>query len=190
MAKSPKKITLAEVKDYKGNVVARWRVPKTKRQSAWAVVRLLRFFYRARERKFLTREMLEALKEYGRLIEEKFPLCFLVHPELIEGFRELMNYELPHDLTEEVVEEKIRRSENAICSMCGVDLVKPAYVVKRKGFEVVSISDPIGIRCLNSFYGKLKDLIVEMKLERGETQPGKTVRKSRRPQRPAQLPLF
>jgi len=54
--------------------------------------------------------------------------------------------------------EKMRRHETKRCSLCGVRLVYPAYVVYRKGGVIVKESAPVSIFCLTEIAGKLRDL--------------------------------
>lgn len=86
---------------------------------------------------------------------------FIVKPELVELLREVINAEV-EEFEEEIVTEKKRVHENAICSFCKVKLVYPAYVVYRRGDKIVKQSEPIGIFCLNNTIGKLNDLVIEI----------------------------
>lgn len=82
-------------------------------------------------------------------------------PELVELLREVINAEI-EEFEEEIVTEKKRVHEDAICSFCKVKLVYPAYVVYRRGNKIVKQSEPIGIFCLNNTIGKLNDLVTEI----------------------------
>jgi len=84
-----------------------------------------------------------------------------VKPELVELLREVINAEI-EEFEEEIVTEKKRVHEDAICSFCKVKLVYPAYVVYRRGNKIVKQSEPIGIFCLNNTIGKLNDLVTEI----------------------------
>ena len=82
-------------------------------------------------------------------------------PELVELLREVINAEI-EEFEEEIVTEKKRVHEDAICSFCKVKLVYPAYVIYRRGNQIVKQSEPIGIFCLNNTIGKLNDLVTEI----------------------------
>ena len=82
-------------------------------------------------------------------------------PELLELLREIINAEI-EEFEEEIVTEKKRVHEDAICSFCKVKLVYPAYVIYRRGNQIVKQSEPIGIFCLNNTIGKLNDLVIEI----------------------------
>ena len=82
-------------------------------------------------------------------------------PELLELLREIINAEI-EEFEEEIVTEKKRVHEDAICSFCKVKLVYPAYVVYRRGNQILKKSKPIGIFCLNNTIGKLNDLVIEI----------------------------
>lgn len=153
-----------KITNYKGNVTHAWRVPKTKRQTAGQMKKLLKLFYRCKTQNLLTKELIEVIKKYADTLSKIATEVFIVNPELIELFKEIKNYNA-EDLKEEIVAEKKRVHENQKCSLCTTKLVYPAYVVYRKNTEIVKISTPIGIFCLKALYRKLNDLVVDIKAE-------------------------
>jgi hypothetical protein len=159
--------TILKLINYKGAIAANWRVPRTRRQIVANAKKLIKFYYRCKDAKFLTPEVLTALKTYASALQD---LAFLVlqafskHPHLVEVLDEIRNTEVS-ELKAEVVEEKMRQHEKQICSICHVTLVYPAYIVWRQGDEIVDRSLPIGIMCLNNRVKKLNDLTVAVQVE-------------------------
>lgn len=151
-----------QIINYKGNVVANWSIPKTEKQLAWTVIKLVRFYYRCKDSGLLTNEVIHVIQECIGALKDSYFIN--VHPEVIKGIKEIQALK-PHNLEEEIITEKIRKHEQAVCSLCGTDLKYPAYIVYRKGLEVIKVSAPIGIFCLKSVMGKLRDLIVQMKVK-------------------------
>lgn len=153
-----------QILNYKGNVVANWRVPKTRRQLTWTAVKLVRLYYRCKESGLLTNELIQVMQEFLEAFKDKLLAVAVAHPEIARGIKEIRSLRL-HDLEEEIITEKVRRHEQAVCSLCRTNLRYPAYVVYRKGLEIVRVSNPVGIFCLKATAGKLKDLIVQVKVD-------------------------
>lgn len=170
-----------KVTTYRGSVSARWRAPKTKRGVTGQMEKLLKLYHRCRQNGLLTRDMLAAIKNYASALKKLATALFVVKPELFALLGEIENTK-PEDLEEEIVAEKVREHRRAVCSFCKVDLVYPAYVVYRRGTEVVRVSEPVGIQCLKGLYGKLNDLAVEIqaRIEEIKLVDGKKSRKSDR----------
>lgn len=147
--------------NYKGNVVARWKAPRTKRQVIYAIKKLLKFYYRCKASGLLTKQLVEAIKKYGAILHDMAGVKLLAYGELALGLQEIARLKI-EDLEEEIVTEKERKHEDAICSLCRTRLVYPAYIVYRKGLDVVKTSEPVGIRCLHRMVGRINDLITEL----------------------------
>ncbi len=155
---------LIKVQNYKGQVVAGWRAPKNQRQAGYAVEKLLKLYTRCKQSNLLTKDLTQAIKNYADALSElaQVKAWFIAKPWLFTILNELRAIRVEH-LEEEIVTEKIREHQNAICSFCKVKLRYPAFVVYRKGTQVVKISNPVGIFCLKSLHGKLNDLVTEIK---------------------------
>jgi len=54
-----------KIVNYRGSVVGRWSVPRTKRQVRYAVEKLLRLYFRCKSTNLLTRELLTVIKAYA-----------------------------------------------------------------------------------------------------------------------------
>lgn len=155
---------LIKIQNYKGQVVAGWKAPKTKRQAGYAVEKLMKLFIRCKESNLLTKELTTAIKKYAEALFElaQVKAWFIAKPWLLAVLNELREIKI-EDLQEEIVAEKIREHQNAICSLCKVKLKYPAFVVYRKGTQIVKVSSPVGIFCLKSMHQKLNDLVTEIK---------------------------
>lgn len=160
---------LIKLKNYKGSIVVNWKPPKSNKAVIFGIRKLLKLFYRCQSAKLLTSELLGVIKQYANILKEKALVKLVAYPELIVGLKEVNDYKLA-DLEIELVQEKMRVTKKEICSICGVNLVKPAYLIHRKGTQVVHISKPIGIRDLNAIYGKIRDLITALSIENIENQ--------------------
>jgi len=152
---------LIKITNYKGAVTESWKAPKTKRQCRYAIEKLLKLYHRCKKTNLLTKDLLTAIKKYAEALYQLTIDVFIVKPELVELLREVINAEI-EEFEEEIVTEKKRVHEDAICSFCKVKLVYPAYVVYRRGNKIVKQSEPIGIFCLNNTIGKLNDLVIEI----------------------------
>jgi hypothetical protein len=153
---------------YKGSVAGVWRVPTTSRQLVGSIKKVIKFYYRCKESHLLTPELVKTLKSYAATLwDYSFLLVIgsLKHNEIYKVLEEIKNLDENMDLTAEIVEEKFRKHEKQACSLCRTELVYPAYIVWRKGAEIVKQSPPIGIVCLNSRINKLNDLTIALKIE-------------------------
>ncbi len=153
-----------KLQSYKGAITASWKVPRTNRQIIGAIKRLIKFYFRCKQAKFLTAEALDAIKKYAAKLQELGfeALSGLVkYPELKSLLADIQS-EKPPEFMSEVVEEKMRTHEKSICSLCKVPLVYPAYIVWRRGTEIVDKSAPIGIICLKNRIRKLNDLTIAL----------------------------
>jgi hypothetical protein len=101
----------------------------------------------------------QSLKKVADIYLEKWSYTILAVPELATMFGEIKNLKVENEEDFAVVEEKVRQRAIAYCSLCGTKLVYPAYVIKRKGLEVMEKSSPVGIRCLNGHIAHLNDLV-------------------------------
>jgi len=164
------------IKNYKGSVVGSWHVPRTKRQTACAVRKLLRLYWRCKQADILTKGLFDVIKRYAEALYRLATEVFLINPELVPMLREVLSTKV-EDLEDEVVVEKKRVHTNAVCSFCRTKLVYPAFIAYRKGSTVVRQSlSPVGIICLTRIKGRLNDLITEIEAVYGFTQPEQTHR--------------
>jgi len=152
---------LIKIVNYKGSVVHSWKAPKNRRGCKAQIRKLLRLYWRCKQTNLLTKELFAAIKSYAEALYKLAIEVFIVEPELASLLKEVMSTTI-EEFEEEIVAEKMRVHENQKCSFCRTKLVYPAYVVYRKGLEIVKKSDPIGIYCLKSLAGKLNDLVVEI----------------------------
>jgi hypothetical protein len=152
---------LIKIVNYKGSVVHSWKAPKNRRGCKAQIRKLLRLYWRCKQTNLLTKELFAAIKSYAEALYKLAIEVFIVEPELASLLKEVMSTTI-EDFEEEIVAEKMRVHENQKCSFCRTKLVYPAYVVYRKGLEIVKTSAPIGIHCLRSLAGKLNDLVVEI----------------------------
>lgn len=157
---------MIKIADYKGNVVARWKMPKTKKQFIWTIIKLVRFYYRCKEANLLTNDLISVLKKFLSLpvVQEKLPTVVVAYSEVATAVKEIKSLK-HHEFEEKIVMEKIRKHESAICSLCQINLKYPAYIVYRKGLDVVKMSNCVGIFCLNKTVGKLNNLISSISIE-------------------------
>jgi hypothetical protein len=159
-----------KLRDYKGSVATQWKTPRTAKQLVASIKKLVKFYFRCKESHLLTPDIVDALKTYAIKLDEYAFFVLVARrktPELFSVLEE-MKALVAEDLTAEVVEEKVRQHEPRVCSICRVPLVYPAYIVWRKGLEVVKQSAPIGIMCLNARKAKLQNLIAEIDVQIAE----------------------
>ncbi|MFN4245868.1 MAG: hypothetical protein ACK4F9_06985 [Brevinematia bacterium] len=152
--------------DYKGNIVSQLKPPKDKRAIVRSAINLVRLYERAKKMKFLTKDLLAAMKAYAETLLSTSQILYLLlrQPLIVKTLKEITTKPI-EELEEEVVHYgKVRVHEKERCSLCGVHLVFPAYIVfKHKGKEVKR-SRPIGIKCLNSTTERLWNLVEEVKV--------------------------
>lgn len=161
---------LIKIVDYKGNLISSLKVPRTESEVERLLIGVVRLYERAVREKFLTKELKKAILEIIEIyLETKIALRFMIknYPMLRNLNRIKREIETSEDYEEEIMYEKERVREVSRCSICGVELVEPAYIVyKKKGVEVER-SKPIGIKCLNSIYGRLTNIIEEITINWG-----------------------
>lgn len=177
-----------KISDYKGNVVTRWKVPRTKRQLTWTAIKLVRLYYRCKETGLLTNELISVLKEFIETMKGRLVAVTVAHPEIAKGINEIRNL-TPHDLEEEIILEKIREHRGEVCSLCGTDLRFPAFIAYRKGLQVIKYSRPVGIFCLKGTVGKLRNLISSMTIElpKDTTETKYSSQRTSQPSQPQQV---
>jgi len=150
---------IIKIVNYKGRISSKWTLPKTHRGAARSAIKLLRFYYRCKNAGFLIPSLVQSLKKVADIYLEKWSYTILAVPELATMFGEIKNLKVENEQDFAVVEEKVRQRTIVYCSLCGTKLVYPAYVIKRKGLQILEKSSPVGIRCLNSHISHLKDLV-------------------------------
>lgn len=155
--------TTLKLINYKGRLAGKWTAPKTRRGLFAAIRRLARFYYRCKECGLLLPDIVEILKIHAVQITELAGIMLVAAPQYISALKEIRDLEVS-TLNPEIVEERVRKKEINRCSICRVLLKYPAYIVWRKGIEIVKVSKPIGILCLNNRAKKLNDLIVETQI--------------------------
>jgi hypothetical protein len=150
---------IIKIVNYKGRISSKWTLPKTHRGAVRSAIKLLRFYYRCKNAGLLIPSLVQSLKKVADIYLEKWSYAVLAVPELATMFNEVKNLKVENEQDFAVVEEKVRQRTIAYCSLCGTKLVYPAYVIKRKGLQIIEKSAPVGIRCLNSHIAHLNDLV-------------------------------
>jgi transcription elongation factor Elf1 len=150
---------IIKIVNYKGRISSKWTLPKTHHGAVRSAIKLLRFYYRCKNAGLLIPSLVQSLKKVVDIYLEKWSYTILAVPELATMFNEIKNLKVENEQDFAVVEEKIRQRTITYCSLCGTKLVYPAYVVKRKGLEIIEKSSPVGIRCLNCHIAHLNDLV-------------------------------
>lgn len=152
-----------EYEDYKGRKSI-WSFPRTPKEAVRTIKKFIEFYYRCKRGKLLYRGLVETLKMCAEQLIDLMSVYLIAEPRYITIFEEILNAK-PINAEAEFVEEKERiRGKKERCCVCGTDLVYPAYVVYRKGFEIVDRSAPVGIRCLNNRREQLENLAKEIKI--------------------------
>jgi hypothetical protein len=150
---------IIKIVNYKGRISSKWTLPKTHRGAVRSAIKLLRFYYRCKNAGLLIPSLVQSLKKVVDIYLEKWIYTILAVPELATMFGEIKNLKVEDEKDFAVFEEKVRQRTIAYCSLCGTKLVYPAYVIKRKGLEIIEKSSPVGIRCLNNHIAHLNDLV-------------------------------
>jgi len=150
---------IIKIVNYKGRISSKWTLPKTHRGAVRSAIKLLRFYYRCKNAGLLIPSLVQSLKKVADIYLEKWSCTILAVPELATMFGEIKDLKVEDEQDFAVVEEKVRQRAIAYCSLCGTKLVYPAYVIKRKGLEIIEKSSPVGIRCLNNHIAHLNDLV-------------------------------
>ena len=150
---------IIKIVNYKGRISSKWTLPKTHRGAVRSAIKLLRFYYRCKNAGLLIPSLVQSLKKVAGIYLEKWSYTILAVPELATMFNEIKNLKVENEKDFAVVEEKVRQRTKTYCSLCGTKLVYPAYIIKRKGLEVIEKSSPVGIRCLNCHIAHLNDLV-------------------------------
>jgi len=162
---------IIKIVNYKGRISSKWTLPKTHRGAARSAIKLLRFYYRCKNAGLLIPSLVQSLKKVADIYLEKWSYTILAVPELAIMFNEIKNLKVEDEQDFAVVEEKVRQRTIAYCSLCGTKLVYPAYVIKRKGLEVIEKSSPVGIRCLNNHIAHLNDLVKTVEVSQPTVEP-------------------
>lgn len=155
--------TLLKLINYKGAISCHWKAPKTEKQVLTSIKQLIKFFYRCKEASLLLPDVTKAIKSYAEKLIELAGIMIIVNPELISALKEIKNTP-ENGLEPEIIQEKKRVHKTAKCSLCRVVLRYPAYIVWRKGLEVVKTSQPVGILCLNNRVRILNNLIADIQV--------------------------
>jgi len=156
---------LIKIVNYKGKITHKLKFPENKKEAMDLVINLMRLYERARKYHFLTKDLFNAIKLLATVIKKAgYHLYLFRYPVLLKHFADLLKAE-PEDLLEEVVYGKVREKEHAVCHVCGCSLVYPAYVIfKTHDGKEVKRSESIGIKCLNSIYETILDLVEKIEL--------------------------
>jgi hypothetical protein len=161
---------IIKIVNYKGRISSKWTLPKTHRGAIRSAIKLLRFYYRCKNAGLLIPSLVQSLKKVADIYLEKWSYTILAVPELATMFSEIKNLKVENEQDFAVVEEKVRQRTIAYCSLCGTKLVYPAYVIKRKGLEVIEKSSPVGIRCLNCHIAHLNDLVKTVEIAQSSVE--------------------
>lgn len=155
---------ILKLKDYQGRIVSTWKTPNTRRQLLMSIRKLLKFYYRAEKSGVLTSSLLDLLQNVSKKLLELSHLRIFDnrYRHYTQELVRINSIEFDNSLFFEIIEEKIRRHEDARCSFCKVKLIYPAYVITKQAGQIISRSRPIGIFCLNQNIGRLKDLIISL----------------------------
>lgn len=152
-----------KIVDYKGKITG-LKLPKSKKMSLKLFVDLLRLYERAKRHNFLTKSLFTAMKRLALTLKEKgYVIAILKYPALARHFVELIETPV-EEFEEEIVYGKVREHALGKCSVCGVELVYPAYIVYKKNGVEIKRSNSIGIKCLNSVEKSLIDLVEEINI--------------------------
>lgn len=152
-----------EHEDYKGRKSV-WTFPRTPKEAIRTIKKFIEFYYRCKRGKLLYRSLVETLKMCAEQLIDLMAAYLIADPKYLSVLEEILKAE-PINAESEFVEEKERiRGKKEKCCVCSTDLVYPAYVVYRKGFEIVDRSAPVGIRCLNNRKEQLENLTKEIKI--------------------------
>lgn len=153
---------LDKLRTYQGSLVSsKWVVPKSPRQFSHSLNRIIKLYYAVKNRQIFYPELIDKLKElsaYFRLYIIKNRPDKILYLTLLE---EIEEFEPP--LKFDRIEELRERSRQK-CNICRVDLVYPAYIVYITEGGVEVRSEPIGIMCLHSLYGKLDKFSDSLKI--------------------------
>jgi len=163
------KTIMMKIINYKGKISSKWEAPRTPRGALRTAVKFLQFYHRCKTAGLLLPDVVRVMKQVVEKFLEHYTFVILAVPEVATLFNEIRSLK-EDELTFEIVEEKVRERRYARCSICGVRLKYPAYIVSRRGLEIVRKSAPVGIICLNSRVKKLQDLIKKISVACGEDE--------------------
>lgn len=160
---------LVKIVNYKGNIL-KIEKPKDRKGFYKLAIQVCRIYERAKEGGFLTRELLDALKQLADLILHRTEILHLLisNPSLVRNLKKICVEKIDKDIEEEIIEGKIREHDRKQCHVCGCSLVYPAYVVRKKGGKIEKVSKAIGIKCLNSLRHKIEDIIEDIRVVHDE----------------------
>lgn len=160
---------LVKIVNYKGNIL-KIEKPKDRKGFYKLAIQVCRIYERAKEGGFLTRELLDALKQLADLILHRTEILHLLisNPSLVRNLKKICVEKIDKDIEEEIIEGKIREHDRKRCHVCGCSLVYPAYVVRKKGGKIEKVSKAIGIKCLNSLRHKIEDIVKDIKVMHDE----------------------
>lgn len=160
---TPMEALLNKLSKYNGSLLAsQWKVPTNKKQFTNCVKRLIKLYYSMQNRNIGHPSIVLKIKEIAAF----FRMYIMTHvPEAgsyLDVLQEIEEYAPEH--TYQRIEQ-VRLREPKRCSICRVSLTDPAYLIfiTEEGTEMRS--DPIGIFCLKSLYGKLNKFTDSLKVE-------------------------
>jgi hypothetical protein len=157
-------LVIQKLKNFDGSLIStKWKVPKTKRQFAHSLNRILKLYYAINKRQLYYPELVAAVKElavYFKLyIIKNRPDKILYYMTELE---KVIDFEPPVHF---VRIEQLRIKESRKCSVCRVPLVNPAYLVYIDENQTEVRSEPTGIFCLRQLHGYLDNLRDSLKVE-------------------------
>ena len=164
-----------KIRTFNGKIAGKWMPPDNFRRWSAGANKLLKLHYRMMNSGLLWPELVTQLKDaivaweaigvarYGSKIDPMYHVEFdgIKDFDVVRflAFNKNIVKLLGDDKGQSFVEETRESHAGVKCQFCRAKLIKPAYIVRRIGPEVVHKSDPVGIMCLHSMHGKLKKLL-------------------------------
>jgi len=150
----------------------RYEHPSTRRFFMNKARSLIRLAKRVHEGKLFLPDLVASLREAARALLDLGGFLLLTDrgQVLMDDLAWIVSPRFAPEGLDATVQEKARHRADPPerCTLCRARLVYPAEVVWRRGLEVVAVSAPIGIGCLNGRFGKLQDLITQVRIQREE----------------------
>lgn len=158
----PMEALLEKLSKYNGSLLSsQWKVPTTKKQFVNCVKRSIKLYYAIQNRNLTHPLLVLKLREIAAFFKMYITTELPEAANYLSILEEMETFEAPHAYQRI---EFHRVEEPKRCSICKVDLVKPCYCIyiTNEGMELKS--EPIGIFCLQSLYGKLDKFVDSMRL--------------------------
>ena len=181
-----------DIDTYKTPAALSYTTPSARRFFTTKTKRLIRLARRIHDGRLFLPDIVAALREAADELIELGNIILLTDraAELLSGLRWIKSKEFAAEDLEWDVREKTRHhvqpEDRVRCALCRTRLVWPAQIVWRRGLTVVSESADIGIHCLTKDairqgWGKLQDLITQVRAVRAQQEPASTATASQDP---------